>query len=189
MAIVLLGFWLFLLLSNFVWKGNFFFEGNAIVQEMNFTYAGDKAEQQFLNTLSGIKKLDLEGSQPEAIDLTGKFSSPDPTLNQKLTKLDRLTLQLPYAQSRLILAPALSISNQPTSNQPTSNQPSSTQSTSQLTLLNLRLLRSSQVNQLTYQPQRHQLSFCLQTATARPSDCLFSTDNTPSPQPVSTLQL
>ena len=179
-AIALLGFWLFILLGNYVLKGKFFFEGNALVQEINFTYAGQKDQQQFLNTISGIKKIDLEGSQPEPLVLTGKFSSADPTLNQQISKLDRLSIQLPYAQSRFILTPATSVT------------PAKLAPASELKILDLRLLQNSQVNQLAYQTQRHQLSFCLQTATALQSNCRFSADEQPTqtnPTSVSTLQL
>lgn len=179
-AIALVLFWLIVLLGNHVFKGKFVFEGNVLAQEMNFTYAGEKDQQLFLNTISGIKKIDLEGSQPEPLVLTGKFSSSDTTLNQQISKLDRVAIKLPYAQSRFILTPAPPIT------------PATPTQTSELSISDLRLLKNSQVNQLTYQAKPQQLSFCLQDAAKLLANCLFSPDEKPTqakPESIGILQL
>lgn len=157
LALLLLLFWLAVLLGNFVFRGQFVFEGNAVAQEISFTYSG-QSEKRFLNRIQDIRNLDLEGSQPEPLVLTGKFSSPsDPALNQKLAKLSKnqLTIQLPYAKSRLILS---------------SLNPAQS---SELAILGLKLSPASRVNQLAYSFGSEQLSFCLQAASQPAETCLF----------------
>ncbi len=156
LASILLLFWLAILLGNFVFRGQFVFEGTVIAQEISFTYTGQQ-DKRFLNPIREIRNLDLEGSQSEPLVLIGKLSSMssnDPTLNQKLSKLDKLTIQLAYAKSRFIVSPV---------------NPNS----SELSILELKLMPDSRVNQLAYNPKAEQLSFCLQIAS-RPSEiCLF----------------
>ncbi|GAB4232093.1 MAG: hypothetical protein Kow00121_60230 [Elainellaceae cyanobacterium] len=152
LTLVLVLLWVGIIVVSFVIRGSYVFEGNLIVQEMSFTYTGEQ-DHLFLSTIRGIKALDVEGNQPEPFVLTGKFSSPtDPNLNQKLSQFDRLTIELPYTSSRLIVAPK-------------------TSSSSNLNLLELRINTQTSVKQLTYQTQINQLSFCLQSASESPTLC------------------
>lgn len=174
-AAILLLIWIAILLSNFYFRGNYVFEGNLLVSEMSFTYTG-KTEKRFLNPIRNLKNLDLQGSQTQPLILTGKFSSSDPKLNQKISKLNKLTLELPYPTSRLILKPA---------------KPAST---NELSVLELRLNPESQINQLAYNSQPAQLSFCLQAVSMTPDACRFPDsllNNSPQPksQPVGKLKL
>lgn len=151
---ILLLIWVAILLGNFFFRASDIFEGNLLVQEMSFTYTGEQ-KKLFLKNISNIKNLDLQGSQPQPLILTGKFSSNEPTLNQKLSQRRQLTIELPYATSRFILKPANS------------------SQTSELNILELRIHPNSQLNQLSYTSQPSQLSFCIQSATVKPETCLF----------------
>ncbi|ARV60417.1 hypothetical protein BZZ01_18860 [Nostocales cyanobacterium HT-58-2] len=154
LAIVVFAISIVILLANYVFLGSYNFEGSLTVREMSFTYTG-QTEKLFLNTIRSIQNLDFQGKQPQALVLTGKFSSKsDPVLNQKLTQLKQLTIELPHATSRLILTPA-------------------NRNKSELSILELHLLPDSSVNQLAYEPKKTQLSLCLQAASLPPDTCLF----------------
>ena len=161
----LLLLWIAVLLGNFVFRGSYVFEGNLLVQEMSFTYTGD-TERRFLNTIRNLKNLDIAGSQPQPIVLTGKFSSPDPALNQKLRQRDRLAIELPYADSRLIFKPGKA---------------------SELALLEVRIQPNTQISQLKYQASPAQLSFCLLAANIPAKTCQLPDRNTPTPATASPL--
>ncbi|NEP00845.1 MAG: hypothetical protein F6K58_19705 [Symploca sp. SIO2E9] len=155
LAVILVLVWIAILLSNFVFQGSYVFEGNLVVQEMSFTYTG-LTNKLFLNNISGIQNLDIEGSQPEPLILTGKFySDSNPELNQKLSQIKKLTIELPYSTSRLIFTP-----DNPTK-------------TSEISILNLRINPDSKINQLAYNAQKPELSFCLQSAQEPLEYCLF----------------
>lgn len=155
LAVILVLVWIAILLSNFVFQGSYVFEGNLVVQEMSFTYTGVK-DKLFLNTISDIQNLDIEGSQPEPLILTGAFSSDSNSeLNEKLSQLKQLTIELPYPTSRLIFA-----------------ADNSTQ-TSEISILNFRINPESKINQLAYNAQKSQLAFCLQSAQEPLEYCLF----------------
>jgi hypothetical protein len=147
LAIVLLLIWIAILLGNFVFRGQYVFEGNLIVQEMSFTYTGSD-EKRLLNAINPIQALDFQGAQPQPLILTGQFSSPDPTLNQKLSKYQKLAIALPTPTSHVIFSPTQE---------------------SQLAIHELRINPESQIQQLSYSPKPQELSFCLQ---AQPTACL-----------------
>ncbi|MBW4660515.1 MAG: hypothetical protein KME15_17730 [Drouetiella hepatica Uher 2000/2452] len=175
LVLFLLLLWVAVLLGSFVWRGSYIFEGNLIVQEMGFTYAGD-TERRFLSTIRRLKKLDIEGSQPQPLVLTGKFSSSDPMLNQKLSQRDRLAIEFPYADSRLIFTPVKE---------------------SELAILEARIQPATQINQLKYQAQPGQpaqLSFCLQSVNTPLETCqlrsnLPDTPTSATAKPLGTLKL
>jgi hypothetical protein len=167
LALILLSFWVGILLSNFVLRGQFVFEGNVIAQEMSFIYRGSK-DKLFLDNVGGIKNLDLQGRQLEPLVLTGKFSSTDSNLSPKLSKIQKITLQFPYGGSHFSIAPI----------QPNQD--------SKIAIQSLTIFPGSQVAQLNYKAQPAQLSLCLQSAKA-PHDC--TPDEHDMPEPVGNIQL
>lgn len=138
-----------LLVALFWYGGSHNFEGNLLVQEMSFTYNEKQENKLFLNNIRGIKQLDWEGKQ--TIALNGKFSSQS---NSKLSQLNYITIQLPYAKSRLIITPV------------TSDTPSKIQ------LNELRLQPNTEVSDLTYNSAGNVLSFCLQASSKKDNFCL-----------------
>jgi len=166
-ALMLMGVWLSILLGNFFLKGNFVFEGNLIAKTLSFTYAGQD-EKLFLQPIRGLQTLDIQGAQPQPLVLTGKFSSSDAAMQQKLSQLNKLSLSLPFAMSRLVMEPFQSDLNNP------------------LSILELRLYPHTQVSQLTYDFDRSELSFCLLPESLPAKTCLFpdsSPPGGPSSQP------
>ncbi len=172
-AILILLAWFAIALANFVIPGSYVFEGSLIVRGMNFTYAGG-ADKSFLTAIEGIQGFDLQGKQTKPLLLTGRFSSDDAALDRQLRSRRQLRLELPYATSRLIVAPV-------------------NPDDSQLSLLELSLRPGSRVNQLTYRTSSHpdatrpdairldtsqQLSFCLQSERKSAESCLFPDDLT-----------
>jgi hypothetical protein len=152
LALVLLLTWIAILLGNFVFRGNYVFEGNLLVQEMSFTYAGSD-EKLFLDSIEHIQALAFHGALSQPLTLTGEFSSPDPALNQKLSQLQKLEIELPSPTSRVTFSPVNSVQK------------------SQLTLLELRINPQSQVQQLAYTLKPQGLSFCLQSQSDESDDC------------------
>ncbi|MBX9254311.1 hypothetical protein H1Q63_10215 [Desmonostoc muscorum CCALA 125] len=143
-----------IIVGYYYFPGSYNFEGSIVAQGMSFTYIGQQ-EKLILNTIRDIKNLDIQGRQPQALVLRGQFySKSNPTLNQKLSQLKQLTVELPYATSRLILTPA-------------------NLSKSELSISEFRLLHQSRVSQLVYEPKNNQMSLCLQSATLPPETCLF----------------
>ena len=119
------------------------FESNLTVEEMSFTYAG-KEPKLFLDTVRGIKSLEIEGQQ--TLSFTGKIQSKStPALNQ----LTILEIEPIDSTSKWSIAPA--------------NQKQS----SELELTELRLQPDTQVNKLSYDPypDRNQLAFSLTSNT------------------------
>jgi hypothetical protein len=154
LAMMLLLISVVILFGYYYLPGSYNFEGNIIAKEMSFTYIG-RQEKLMLDTIRDIKNLDIQGRQPQALVLKGKFSSnSNPAINQKLSQLEKLTIELPYPTSRLILTPKNS-------------------SKSELSILDLRIQPNSRVNQLVYEPLNTQLSLCLQAASLPPDTCLF----------------
>jgi hypothetical protein len=151
---ILLLLWILLLLGNFYFRGVSRFEGNLITQVMSFTYV-DYKDKRFLNSIDDISKLNLKGKQPASLILNGKFSSPNSKLNSKLQSLKKLEIQLTNTDSRLILEAANDKAKQ----------------TNAITLKDLRILRNTQVKQLTYLPKANQLKFCLQTSLVELRGC------------------
>lgn len=172
LTIILILFWSILFLFSFILKGSYVFEGQVTVNEMSFTYNGD-SEKPLLQNIRGIKNLDIKGKQSQPLTLKGKFSSDDESINQQLSKLDRIKIEFPYATSRVIL---------------TSADPSLP---NQLAITELRINPQTRINQLTYN-QENELSFCLES-TNQPSEyCLFpenAIDNSSKPEFLGKLKL
>lgn len=117
---------------------NHIFEGNAIVQEMTFTYNGQEPKL-FIQNIRGIKEIENEGIQ--TLTFTGNFQSQTlPALN----KLDSLKIQLKDHNSRWII---------------TSANP---KATSTIELNKLQLEQGTKVSNLSYDFKRQQLAFDLQ---------------------------
>lgn len=113
------------------------FEGNLTVEEISFTYAG-KEPKLFLDTVRGIKSLEIEGKQ--SLSFTGKIQSQStPALNQ----LNTLKIEPIDSKSKWSIAPA------------------NLKQSSQLELTELRLQPETQVNKLSYDTYRNQLAFSL----------------------------
>ncbi len=167
------------------------FEGNLITREIRFTYIGNE-DKRFLGTIREIQNLDLEGQQ--TIVLVGNFKNDtDPKLNQ----LDKITVEMTYPRSRLIISPT--------------NPEKIELELTELNLnpsqqLNSKQFRSPQVKQLKFEPAFNALSFCLQLATEprqeneaptvtneREELCnnpdLFSRDASRQPEPLGILNL
>jgi hypothetical protein len=152
LAILLLLIWIVLLLGNFYIRGVSRFEGSLITETISFTYVSD-IDKQFLNSLD-ITKLTLQGQQPTALSLNGKFSSPDdPSLNAQLQSLTQLDIQLSSPMSQLTLETV------------------DTREPNSLALQQLRIQPNTQVEQLTYHPIANQLNFCLQSGSVTVRVC------------------
>jgi len=159
-ALILMGVWLSILLGNFFLKGNLVFEGNLVAKAISFTYAGQE-EKLFLQPMRNLQTLDIQGAQPQPLVLTGRFSSPDAAIQQKLSQLNKLTLSLSSPMSRLVME----------SSKPGVNN--------QLSILELRLYPNTQVSQLTYDFSRSELSFCVLTESLPAKTCLFPDNSLP----------
>lgn len=117
---------------------NHIFEGNAIVQEMTFTYNGQEPKL-FIQNIRGIKEIENEGIQ--TLTFAGNFQSQTlPALN----KLDFLKIQLKDRNSRWIITPA------------------NPKATSTIELNKLQLEQGTKVSNLSYDFKRQQLAFDLQ---------------------------
>ncbi|MCL1472810.1 hypothetical protein [Argonema antarcticum] len=117
------------------------FEGQLIVQEMSFIYAGDNSNKLFLNSIRHLNQISASGIQ--TMTLTGKFESKSyPQLN----KLNTLTIELPKETSKWSLSPV------------------NPQESSQIDLLELRLQPDTTVKRLSYNSYTNvnQLSLSLQ---------------------------
>lgn len=155
LALLLLALWIVLLLGNFYFRGVSRFEGSLVTKAMSFTYTGD-VDKRFLNSLSPTK-LALQGKQTKPLLLKGKFSSPDPSMNAQVKSFNQLQLQLSDSASKLILE--------------VPNQVAKGKQLGSIDLKGLRILPNAQVEQLTYQPNANQLSFCLQSQKDTNSKC------------------
>ena len=117
------------------------FESNLTVEEMSFTYAG-KEQKLFLDTVRGIKTLEIEGKQK--ITFNGKIQSKStPALNQ----LTILEIEPVDSTSKWSIAPA------------------NLKQSSELEFTELRLQPDTQVNNLSYDTYRNQLAFSLRSNT------------------------
>jgi hypothetical protein len=146
------------------------FEGNLRATALSFAYAGQESHL-FLKDLDNLKEIDLKGSQSQPLTLIGQFSSTDLTLNIKLSKLKKISIQLPYANSHIILT-SKSLKNQQ----------------SKLAIPALRINPNSQIDSLSYRPQPAQMSFCLESIAA-PQACLTPESSQPSIQSIGSLTL
>lgn len=118
------------------------FEGNLVVKNLSFTYAGEESNKLFLNNIWGISQLEGEGNQ--TFILNGRFSSPsNQVLNQKLLQRNSLKILLPHEKSQWIISPA------------TTKQPS------ELKISELRLQPNTSINSLSYNPYNRRLSLSL----------------------------
>jgi hypothetical protein len=122
------------------------FESNLTVEEMSFTYAG-KEPKLFLDTVRGIKTLEIEGQQ--TLTFTGKIQSKStPALNQ-LTILE--IEPIIDSTSKWSIATA------------------NLKQSSELELTELRLQPDTKVNNLSYDTYRNQLAFSL-TPVKKPTN-------------------
>ena len=156
-AFGLLGLWVALLLAFFL-RSPYIFEGNLTVREMGFTYVG-AGDRRFLNPIENILQLKLQGQQPEGVLLTGTFTSDDSALAANLNNLTQLTLQLPYAGSKVTFDAA--------------NTPE-TDGFSPLSIRELRFESGTRVEALHYGQDNLDaaLSFCLEAPVETgPSPC------------------
>ena len=121
------------------------FESNLTVEEMSFTYAG-KEPKLFLDTVRGIKSLEIEGKQ--TLTFTGKIQSKStPALNQLTT----LEIEPIDSTSKWLIAPA------------------NLKQSSELEFTELRLQPDTKVNNLSYDTYRNQLAFSL-TPVKKPTN-------------------
>jgi hypothetical protein len=121
------------------------FESNLTVEEMSFTYAG-KEPKLFLDTVRGIKSLEIEGQQ--TLTFTGKIQSKStPALNQ----LSILEIEPIDSTSKWSIATA------------------NLKQSSELELTELRLQPDTKVNNLSYDTYRNQLAFSL-TSVEKPTN-------------------
>ncbi len=152
-AIFALTIWFIIPLCYFI-PVDSVFEGNLIVESLNFTYNGD--EKLFLQYIEAIKSIDFQGKLQQPIALLGKFSTEnDPKLQNKLANIDTLTIELPFTESRFII-----------------NQKNDFKKT-QLSLVDLRIEPETNINQLAYNNQNNSLEFCLHSITHRSDYCKF----------------
>lgn len=121
------------------------FEGNLIVEELSFTYDKDNySDQLLLNSIRGIKKIEIVGQHQQTLTLSGELASQiQPEINQ----LETLQIKLDRPESRLIIETIETSDRQP----------------SQLELKQLRLQPGTIVNNLSYNPSLQQLSLSLQS--------------------------
>jgi len=114
------------------------FEGDILVEEMNFTYNGQQPKL-FLTSIRNISNLEIEGIQN--LTLTGKFQSTSiPQLNQ----LNQLKFELIDSKSKLIISPSL------------------LKSESQLDISELRLQPNTKVIGLRYDDYNKRFNFTLE---------------------------
>ena len=144
-AIFALTIWFIILLCYFS-PVDSVFEGNLIVESLNFTYNGD--EKLFLQYIEAIKSIDFQGKLKQPIALSGNFSiENEPELQEKLAKIDTLTIELPFAESRFII-----------------NHKNNLETT-QISLIDLRIEPKTNINQLSYNNKNNNLEFCLHSIT------------------------
>jgi len=121
------------------------FESNLTVEEMSFTYAG-KEPKLFLDTVRGLKSLEIEGKQ--TLTFTGKIQSKStPALNQ----LTILEIEPIDSRSKWSIATA------------------NLKQSSELEFTELRLQPDTKVNNLSYDTYRNQLAFSL-TPVKKPTN-------------------
>ncbi|WP_339381582.1 hypothetical protein [Brasilonema bromeliae] len=122
------------------------FEGNLIVEELTFTYNGDK-DKLFLDSMRSIRNFDIEGVINNELTFTGEFQSTSfPQLNQ-LNK--PLKIRLPNRDSKLVIEPVKN------------------QKGSDLDITELRILPGTKVSGFKYNlsQKQHQLAFGLEQSS------------------------
>ncbi|MFN6569360.1 hypothetical protein [Dendronalium sp. ChiSLP03b] len=123
------------------------FDGSLVVQQLGFTYNGKEENKLFINNIRGITKFLVDGRQ--TLTLTGKFTSPSqPKLNDKLARINTLTIELLQEKSQWSIVPADS------------------KSKSKLTLSELRLQPQITIDSFSYNPYNHRLAFLFLSKTA-----------------------
>lgn len=139
----------FVIVSAGIVPGENNFEGSLVVKKIGFTYNGQEPDKLFINNINGIKRLLVKGRQTQTLTLKGKFSSLSrPELNQKLTKLDTLKIELPSDNSQWMIAPADS------------------KLKNNLKLTKLRLQPKTIIDSLSYNPYNNRLDFSLSSEVA-----------------------
>ncbi len=130
------------------------FEGNLIVEELTFTYHGGK-DKLFLDSIRGIRHLEIDGVINNELTFTGKFKS---TSFSQLNQLNKpLKIRLANPNSKLIIEPV------------------DTKNSSEIDLTELRLLPNTKISGFTYNlsQKQHQLAFALQqspTSQTQPNE-------------------
>ncbi|MEH2123308.1 hypothetical protein [Nostoc sp.] len=117
--------------------GNHIFEGYLVVEEMSFTYNGQK-QKLFLQSIRHLKTLEIEGIQ--TLTLTGKFNSQN---FPKLNHLNTIKINLTESNSKLIIAPINS------------------SVISEIDLNELRLQANTKIMRLSYDFYRQRLAFLI----------------------------
>ncbi len=161
-AIFLLTIWVIIIIGYFI-PVNFVFEGNLIVESLNFTYNGND-DKLFLQNIDSIKSIDIQGKLEQPIALSGKFSSDnDTSVQEKLAKLNTLTIELPFPESRFIVTQQNNLE------------------TTEISLVDLRIKPETKINQLAYNFPNNSLSFCLNSAKSTTKSCSYTENIEPSP--------
>ena len=171
-AIFLLTIWIIILVSYFI-PGNYIFEGNLIIESLNFTYNGND-DKLFLQKIEAIKSINFQGKLDQPIALSGTFSTDnDPELQNKLANIDTLTVELPFPESRFII-----------------NQKNNLETT-QVSLIELRIEPETNINQLNYNNTNNSLEFCLHSIKHSSEYCEFpeNIDNYELPVNIGQLRL
>ncbi|OCQ90770.1 hypothetical protein AMR42_06850 [Limnothrix sp. PR1529] len=153
-ALALIAVWVGLLIGYFFWRGPATFEAALTVRQLSFTYAGE-VDRPILQDLKKLTELDFIGQTAAPVELVGRFSSPDPALNQQLQGRDRLVLTFAQADSRL-----------------RAEVSATKDAASELTLLEVNLPPQSRVDRLAYFPKSRRISVCLRTADSPPDHCV-----------------
>lgn len=170
-ALVLIAAWAGLLIGYFFWRGPATFEAALTVRQLSFTYAGE-VDRPILQDLKKLTELDFIGQTAAPVELVGRFSSPDPALNQQLQGRDRLVLTFAQADSRL-----------------RAEVPATKDAASELTLLEVNLPPQSRVDRLAYFPKSRRISVCLRTADSPPDHCVATPEQQTQPNPLGKAQV
>ena len=171
-AIFLITIWIIIIICYFI-PVNYVFEGNLIVQSLNFTYAGND-EKLFMENIDSIKSIDIQGNLEQAIQLQGNFFIiNNPKLQEKLTKINTLTIELPFPESRFIVTDKNNLE------------------TTELSLIDLRIEPEININKLSYNYENNNLSFCLNSIKHTSNTCQSpeNIDDSKSPIPIGKLRL
>lgn len=163
--------WGGLIWGYFFWRGPATFEAALTVRQLSFTYAG-QGDRPILQDLKQLTELDLAGQTAAPVELIGRFSSPDPALNQQLQGRDRLVLTFAQADSRLL-----------------AQVPAAKDAASELTLLEVNLPPQSRVDHLAYFPKSRRISVCLRTANSPADHCVATPEQQTQPNPLGKAQV
>jgi hypothetical protein len=163
--------WGGLVWGYFFWRGPATFEAALTVRQLSFTYTGQD-DRPILQDLKQLTELDLAGQTAAPVELIGRFSSPDPALNQQLQGRDRLVLTFAQADSRLL-----------------AQVPAAKDAASGLTLLKVNLPPQSRVDHLAYFPKSRRISVCLRTANSPADHCIATPEQQTQPTPLGKAQV